>query len=283
MIKFELLLKSLNSIETYLIIIYFLLFSSNCLSLKKNLVPGTPVGEGGSRYTVFRSENDGKKNSSNYYSESIKAEFLIIEEKRTLLIRVFFGSLSEGLSEQIKKIFAGSLPKFILRETIFVGLPIRKIERDKFVVNFQKVYHRKSMGPDPESLTGGNLSPGESDEILLKLVFRAKTGVSLWKEEEWLVENGIQRVWRNYDGEELLLPSVSVAEYLTQGGKMYSRIHSKSDYTYRILPTEEGFIPILAFPSGGVGWMIEDDFTREDQKNSLPKLRFRKILNPYGN
>ena len=238
-------------------------------------------GEG--RYTVFRSENDIKKTPSNYYSESFKAEFLIIEEKQTLLIRVFFGSLSDGISEQIKNIFGGTIPRYSIRETIYVGLPIRKIDRDKFLVNFQKVFHRKTNGPGLESLVLDSLPLGESEEIVLKLVFRARTGANLWKEEEWLVENGIQRVWRNYDGEELLIPSVSVTEYLTQGGKVYSKIHSKSEFTFRIHATGEKFIPILRFPNGELGWSLEDDFPREDQKNSLPKLRFKKNLNSYGN
>lgn len=280
--KFRNILNTLIFNEKSKLTYVILLLSLNCISLKKNQIPQPSPTQGGSRFVVFRTEQLPKNNSSDYYSLSYKAEYLIIGEKITILIRVFLGTPSDDILGTVKNVFKENLPNYRVRETIHFGSPIRKTEGNRFFIQFQNVIHRNSSGTNPENL-GMENEKSELEECQLRLILKPKIPNMLWKEEEFLVENGKKRVWKNIDGDEMILPSISFSEYFTDGIRTISKIHSKTDYIYQLHKIDDLYVPFSNLPSGTLGWEVLDDFLDLELKNSLPKLRFKKNLNSYGN
>jgi len=290
-------MKSSKNILLYILLLYFLQYLLNCSGGKfqgKDTIPPQSVSK---THVVFSTTNP--QNKLSIYSEKFtqKGSVLVLRQGPNFPNAIYgdfiLSSISPNSIKLSKAIFKADLPKYSLSEKIYFGSFIRKERVASIEVTLEKVYTRTRYGNDLESLIDLK-SPQEfiESEVLEKIVYIPKKEFSLWKLEEWVIENKKPLLWRNFEEGTGVLSKVSFTEFVSPLGILYSKIQSPNEYIFGFLK-DANPIPLFSFYDFEISMEI-NNFLGEEKisqgtnpvpnfKNSLPKLYIRKILNTNGN
>jgi len=289
--------ESSKNILKLISIVNFSLFLLNCFGGKfqgkdpilPQSIPKTHV--------VF--SNTNSQNKLSIYSEKFtqKGSVLVLKQgsffPNAIYGEFILSSISPNSIKVSKSIFKADLPKYSLSEKIYYGSFVRKDRVASIEVGFERVLTRTRFGNDLESLLDEK-SPNEfiEAEIIEKIVFIPKKEFSLWKSEEWVIENKKPFLWRNFEEGTGVLSKVSFTEFVSPLGNLYSKIQSPNEYIFGFLK-DANPISLFSFYDFEIAMDIkyfigEDEISQSRNpppnfKNSLPKLYTRKILNTNGN
>jgi hypothetical protein len=289
--------KSSKNILFHIILVYFLQYLLNCSGGKfqsKDPIPPQSVSK---THVVF--SNTNPQNKLSIYSEKFiqKGSVLVLRQgsifPNAIIGEFILSSISPNSIKISKAIFKADLPKYSLSEKIYFGSFVRKERGNSIEVELEKVFTRTRFGNDLESLMDLK-SPQEyiESDVLEKIVYIPKKEYSLWKLEEWVIENKKPLLWRNFEEGTGMLSKVSFTEFVSPLGSLYSKIQSPNEYIFGFLK-DANPITLFSFYDFEISMEI-NNFIGEEKisqgtnpvpnfKNSLPKLYIRKILNTNGN
>jgi hypothetical protein len=293
----DILYKSSKNTLKLLSMLNFSVFLLNCFGGKfqgKDPIPPQPIPKS---HVVF--SNTNSQNKLSIYSEkfSQKGSVLVLKQgpifPNAIYGEFILSSISPHSIKVSKSIFKADLPKYSLSEKMYYGSFVRKERVASIEVGFERVLTRTRFGNDLESLLDAN-SPNEilESEVIEKIVFIPKKEFSLWKSEEWVMENKKPFLWRNFEEGTGVLSKISFTEFVSPLGNLYSKIQSPNEYIFGYLKDAN---PITVFSfydfeiTMDINQFIGDEKFSQginpppNFKNSLPKLYIRKILNTNGN
>jgi hypothetical protein len=289
--------KPSKIILLHILLVYFLQYLLNCSGGKfqgKDPIPPQSVSK---THVVF--SNTDPQNKLSIYSEKFtQKRSVLVLRQGTIFPNAIFGefilsSISPNSIKISKTIFKADLPKYSLSEKIYFGSFVRKERGASIEVELEKVFTRTRFGNDLETLMDLKSSQEfiESD-VLEKIVYIPKKEYSLWKLEEWVIENKKPLLWRNFEEGTGMLSKVSFTEFVSPLGSLYSKIQSPNEYIFGFLK-DANPIPLFSFYDFEISMEINNFVGVEkisqgtnplpNFKNSLPKLYIRKILNTNGN
>jgi hypothetical protein len=295
--KSENLTNLSKNILFHILLLYFLSYLLNCSGGKfqgKDPIPPQSIAK---THVVF--SNTNPQNKLSIYSEKFtqKGSVLVLRQRPNFPNAIYgefiLSSISPNSIQISKAIFKTELPKYSLSEKIYYGSFVRKDRVAPIEVELEKVFTRTRFGNDLESLLDfKSLQEFVESEVIEKIVFIPKKEFSLWKSEEWVIENKKPFLWRNFDEGTAMLPKVSFTEFVSPMGNLYSKIQSPNEYIFGFLK-DANPIPLFSFYDFEISMDI-NSFIGEEKisqginpipniKNSLPKLYIRKILNTNGN
>jgi hypothetical protein len=275
----------------------FLLFLSNCSSQKFQDKSSSSTQISQKTHMVFSSFKTDSKLSIYSDKFSKRGSLLILREGKltpsAMYAEYILSSISPLSIERTKSTFQVEIPRFALSEKLYVGNYFYKDRMSAIEIEFERVYTRTRQGNDFEGLLESkNSLDYKESEIWEKLVFKTKRNDTLWKAEEWMIQNQKPILWRNYEEGAGLLSKVSFSEFHSPLGMIYSKIILPQDYLY-IFGRDSNPIILYSFYDFEIVADLNAFLGKEENsppsnpallnKNSLPKLYLNKILNTNGN
>lgn len=288
------LFNNLKKLQFY---IFFLLFSLNCSSQKIQDKSTSPILSARKTHVVFSNFKTDSKLS--IYSEkfSQKGSILVLREGKftpnVVYAEYILSTVAPESIELTQSIFKVEIPRFALSEKIYVGNFIQKDQMETMEIELERVYTRTRQGKKLEDLFELKFSPDyKESEVLEKLVFLPKKDFSLWKVEEWAIQNQKLFLWRNYEKGMGMPSDISFSEFASPFGNLYSKINFPREYLYIFL-RDSNPISLYSFYDFEIAadlkpFLLIGDNSKSTKplslnKNSLPKLYIHKILNTNGN
>ncbi len=275
----------------------FTLFSWNCSSQKIQDKSTSPILSARKTHVVFSNFKTDSKLS--IYSEkfSQKGSILVLREGKltpnVVYAEYILSTVAPESIELTQSIFKVEISRFALSEKIYVGNFIQKDQMETMEIELERVYTRTRQGKKLEGLFDLTSSPDyKVSEVLEKLVFIPKKDFSLWKVEEWAMQNQKLFLWRNYEKGMGMPSDISFSEFESPFGNLYSKINLPREYLYTFL-RDSNPISLYSFYDFEIVADLKPFLLNRDNsissnppsfnKNSLPKLYLNKILNTNGN